>query len=127
MLFYFGYITVVFPPTPSPTLAIWLRNVASRQRRHFTSSMHPHGNCRVVFFFFNLFHYFFIFETQTVFFFLELLKEIIFSGIIHLSLSYRSNYFLRIPSSAFGSSQIRKRYCDSLWREVFVKKMKGFH
>lgn len=126
MLFYFGHITVAFPPSPSPTLAIWLRNVASRQRRHFTSSLHPHGDCRVVVVFKSI-SLFFIFESQTVFLFLELLKEVICSGATHWSRSYRSNYFLRIRSSAFGGSRIRKRYCDSLWREVFVKKMKGVH
>lgn len=77
MLFYFGHMTVVFLLTPSPTPAVCLRNVTLRQRRHVKSSVYPPRNRRIVSYFYQ-FYIIFIFEIQTSFLSLELLKVVIF-------------------------------------------------
>lgn len=102
----------------SNTCNLAVRNVVSRQRRHFTSFVYSHGSCWVFFFFkaILLFLYLrlrvssFIWNFWRWFFF--------FSRTTHLSLNQKSNYFLRIPSSAFGSSQLGKVLCLSLERGV---------
>lgn len=70
-----SYYSSVLSDPFSNTCNLAVRNVVSRQRRHFTSSVYPHGNCRVGFFL----SYFiiFIFETQSIFLYLELLKVVI--------------------------------------------------
>lgn len=107
-----SYYSSVLSDLFSNTCNLAVKNVVLRQRRHFTSSEYPHGNCRVVFL--KLFYYFYIWDSECLPLFGTFEGGYFFLRTTHLSLNQRSNYFLRISSSAFGSSQLRKVLCLSL-------------
>ena len=83
MLFYFGRMTVVFLLTPISSTCNLAEKCLFETEETFQDC--SPGNHRVFIFFKIYFIIFFIFEIQTIFLSLELLKVVIFSETAHLS------------------------------------------
>lgn len=83
MLFYFGRMTVVFLLTPISSTCNLAEKCLFETEETFQDC--SPGNHRVFIFLKIYFIIFFIFEIQTIFLSLELLKVVIFSETAHLS------------------------------------------